>query len=104
MIAGHDAHTGLPHQGLGAILQPHGTDRRWRRADKCNPRLGAGFRESGVLGQKAVTGMDALRARLQRGFNDALDDEITFRGGGRPDQVRLVALPDVQRIRASACE
>ena len=36
----------------------------------------------------------ALRATS----NDAVDDEIAFRRGRRPDRVRLVALPHMQRI------
>ena len=37
VIAGHDRHAGLLHQRLGAVLQPHGADRRGGGPTKTNP-------------------------------------------------------------------
>ena len=98
VIARHDRHAGLLHQRLGAVLQPHGADRRGRRPDEHDARLGAGLREFGVLGEKSVARMDALRAGLARHLDQPVDDEIALGRGRRTDRIGLVALPDMERL------
>ena len=63
VIARHDRHAGLLHQGLGGILQAHGPDGGGGRADEDDAVLRAGLGEFGPLGQEAVAGMDAGGAR-----------------------------------------
>src|SRR3546814_10862057 len=58
-----------------------------RRADEDNADARAGLGESGVLGQKAVAGMDRLRARRLGRLEDRVDAQIALRGRGRPDAV-----------------
>ena len=41
--------------------------------------------------------MDALRAGLARNLDDAVDDQIAFGRRRRADQMRLIALPYMQR-------
>ena len=64
VIAGHDRHAGPLHQRLGRAFQAHRPHRLGRRADEDDSGLRAGFGEIGVLGQKAVTRMQAFGADL----------------------------------------
>ena len=97
VIAGHHRHAGFFHQRLGAVLQPHGADRRRRRTDEGDAGIDAGLREVGVLGQKAVTGMHAVGARLPGDGDQFVDGEIALRRRRRADGMRLVSEPHVQR-------
>ena len=99
VIAGHDRHARLLHQRLGAILQAHGADRGRRRPDEDKTSPFAGFGEIPALGQKPVTRMHALGARLLGGVDQALDAEIAFTRLGWPDEIGLVAKPPMQRMR-----
>src|SRR4029077_17903682 len=84
------------HQRLGAILQAHGAGRGRRRPDEDKTSLFAGFGEIPALGQKPVTRMHALGARLLGGVDQALDAEIAFTRLGWPDEIGLVAKPPMQ--------
>ena len=79
VIAGHDRHAGLLHQRLGAVLKPHGADGGGRRPDKDHTGSRAGFGEVGILGQKAVAGMDAFGAGLFRGRRSSVRSTDSFR-------------------------
>ena len=98
MIAGHHRHARLLHQGLGAILEAHGADRRRRRADEGDGGAQRGFREVGILGQEPVSGMNALRAGAAGDLDQALDVEIAFARRRRPDRIGLVAGANMQRL------
>ena len=52
-----------------------------------------------VLRQKAVAGVDCLRAGGARGFDDALDAQVAVRGGRAADVHGLVARGHVLRVR-----
>ena len=91
VIARHHRHAGLLHQGLGAILDPHGAHGRGRRPDKSNAGLVAGVDEVGVLGEKPVARMHAFGARFLRNIDDAFDREIAVARWRRTDAIRLVA-------------
>ena len=66
--AGDDRHAGRLHPGARGRLVPHQLDRLGRRADPDEPCRLDRTRERGVLGEKAVAGMDRLGARaLGRG-------------------------------------
>ncbi len=98
-IAGHHRHARLLHQGLGAILQAHGADRRWRRPDEHDFGGGAGFGEFGILRKKAIAGVDGFRAGLLRGGNHGFDIEIAFARGGRADAHGFIGHRNVQSAR-----
>ena len=97
VIARNHRHAGLLHQGLGAILEAHGADRRRRRADEGDAGAQRGFGEIGILGKKAIPGMDALRAGAAGNLDQTLDVEIAFARRRRPDRVGLVAGAHVKR-------
>ena len=70
---------------------------RWG-ADPDEPGLRDRFREIGVLGQEAISGMDRLGLCLPGYFEDPLDVEIRLRGRCRADIPCFVGELDVQRI------
>ena len=66
VIARHDRHAGLHHQGLRGILEPHRANGRRRRPDEHQPRLRTRLRKGRILRQEAVARMHGLRARRAR--------------------------------------
>ncbi len=98
VIARHDRYTGLFHQRLGSILQPHGTDGLCRWADEGQPRRLDSVDKPGILREKAITRMDCLCAGFQCGFDDRLDIEIALRRKRRADANGLVGHFHMQRI------
>ncbi len=97
VIAGHDRHVRLLHQGLGAILEPHRANGRRRGPDEDDPGQRAGVGEVGILGQEAIAGMNTFRAGFFGGFDQPLDRKVAVTGFGRTDEIGLVAQPRVQR-------
>jgi hypothetical protein len=78
-------------------LLPIGNGRR-RRTDEDKTGPGAGLRERGVLREKAVAGMDGVRARELCGRQQGIDIQITVLCWRRPDADSLIGLPPMQRI------
>jgi hypothetical protein len=78
VIPRHQRHLGFLHQRLGGGFQAHGEDAFHRRTDEDNAVRLAGAGESFVLGEKAVTRVNGLRAGLFANLDDALDPQITF--------------------------
>ncbi len=68
------------------------------RADEHQSLLLAGACEVGVFGQEAVAGMDGFGPGGQGGLDDAVDDEVAFRGWGWTDEIRFVGHLHMQRI------
>ncbi len=99
VIARHHRHAGLAHQRLGAVLQPHRADRGRRRTDKDHAGLRTGLGEVGILREEAVTGMEAGRAALLCDRQQFAAVEIAFARRRRPDEIGLVALTHMRRIR-----
>ena len=97
-IARHHRNAGIAHQRLGGVLQAHGTDRRRRRADKDDAGALAGFGETDILGQKAIAGVDRLRAGLPGRLENAVRAEIAVADARFPDCHRLVGHLDVERL------
>ena len=64
-------------------------------ADEDEARIRHRLRESLALGEKAVAGMDRLRAAGLRGRDDLLDDEVAVLRGRGADVDRLVGLAHV---------
>ena len=57
--------------------------------------------KAGVLGEKAVPGMDRLGAGLLRCLEDPRDVEVALGRGTRPEEERLVGVRDVHRAAIS---
>ena len=98
VVAGHARHAGGQHQALGGRLVTHRVDRLGRRADEHQPRVAAGAREVGVLGEKAVARVNRVGAGLVRGVDDRLDVEVGLSRRRLADAHRLVGFAHVQRV------
>ena len=96
--ARHHRHADLASELARRRLVAHRADRRWRWADEDESRFTAGLGECGVLREKAIAGMDRIRARGLRHADELLDREIALGGRRRPDRIRLVGHQDVQRL------
>ncbi len=89
-VAGNAGHPRRGHQPLGPGLVAHRRDRLGRGADEGEARLPHRAGEFGVLGQKAVAGMDRLRAGLLRRAQDLFRVEIAVADRAGADLDRLV--------------
>jgi hypothetical protein len=98
-LARHDGHTGLLHGAPGRDLRSHRGDRLRRRTDEHQPRLSAGRREPGILGEEPVPGMHRVGARRPCGVDQAADRQVAFRRRRRADAHRVAGRPDVGRER-----
>ena len=79
------------------ILEPIASIADGRRADPDEPRLLAGARERGVLGQEPVARVDRLRPARRAAAMIRSTVQVALRRRARPDQPRLVGAPHVQR-------
>jgi hypothetical protein len=66
-------------------------------ADELDPLFAAVVGEVGVLGEKAVAGVDGVGTGLFGDLEDLLRNEVTLFGRGGADQVGLVREADVER-------
>ena len=95
---GHDRHARALRRTARRGLVAHGSDRLAFRTDEDQPGRLYRFREDGILGEKAVTRMNGVRAgRLGRGKN-RFDVEIGFRRLERTDIDRFVRHANRQRV------
>ena len=94
---GHDRNAGCAHLFPRRGLRAHRLDRVAWRPDPDQPGSRDGPSERGVLGEKAVAGVDRLGAGAGGGVEDPLLVEVTPGGGTGPDQVSLVGRRNVQR-------
>src|SRR5215813_1241689 len=62
VIPKDNGYIGLLHEHLGSIFQAHHTDRLGWRTDKGDACIKTGLGEICIFRQKAITGMNALRA------------------------------------------
>src|SRR5262245_14466307 len=97
VIAGYDRHSRALHPLLGFAFQAHGTDRIRRRSDERDCGICTGLRELGILRQKTVAGMDALRAGTLGDPDQLVDRQIALARGPGSEAMRLVAEPGVER-------
>ena len=88
-------HAGVDRRPAGGRLAAHQRDRVRRRTDERQAGVTAGGRELGVLGQKAVAGMDRVGAARPRRVDDPIDAEVAVRGGIAADRDGLVRHADV---------
>ena len=96
--AGHDRHVRLAHRLPSPQLIAHRVDCVGMRSDPDQSRRDDAARERGVLCEKAVSGMNRLRARASRAVDELYAVEITPRRCRRPDVERFVGHLDVQRV------
>ncbi len=94
-----DRQPGLARHALALDLAPHAPDRVGARADEDEPRVETSLREVRALGEKAVAGMQSVRADRPRRVEDALDVQVRLGARRGPDAHGLVGLGDVRRIR-----
>src|SRR6185312_11599480 len=99
VVARDDGHAGLLHDRLGAVLEAHPLDGLGRGADEDDSSRFHGAREALVLGKKAIPRMDGLRATGPRHIDDGFAAQVRLRRARAPDEVGLVGLLDVQRVR-----
>ena len=97
VIAGHHRHAGFFHQRLGAIFQTHGADRgRWR-TDEDNSRVVAGLSKVRVFRKEPVAGMHTVGTCRFGDRDQFIDAQVALGRRCRPNLMRLVAKPRVQR-------
>src|SRR5438132_1651205 len=77
---------------LGNDLRSHRGNRGRGGTHEHETGVGTGLRELRVLGEKAVAGMDCLRARRARGVDDPPDVEITLARRRGADPYGLIRL------------
>ena len=85
VIARNDRNARLFHGQLGGVLQPHGADGFRRRPDEDQSRLFDFFNEIGILGKKAIAGMNRFRPGFARRIDDRIHAQIAFIDGRRSD-------------------
>ena len=93
--------TGTPaffHRVLGAHLVAHQADGLGARADEDEAALLDALGEIGVLGEKAVAGMDRLGVGHFRRADDRRDVEVARAGRRRADAHRFVGELHVLRV------
>ena len=96
--ARNDRHADVGHRFARRGLVAHQADLLRRGTDERDVRRGARLRELRVLGEKAVAGMDRVRARDLGGRDQARDLEIRLARRRRPDAHVVVGEADVERL------
>ena len=91
VVARHDGNVVFASTALRFDLVAHRGDRFGRRADEDDPRLDHRSREGRAFGEKAVAGMQGIRAQLECRSDDVRDIEVRFaRGAGAALAVGLL--------------
>ena len=96
--AGDAVHTRLARQLLGLDLVAHGGNRMVLGADENNALSLTALGELGVLAQKAIAGMDGLRAGGLGSGDDHIGQQITLAAGRRANAHRLVGQRHMARV------
>jgi hypothetical protein len=102
--AGDDVHARRLGELLRFDLVAHRRDRVRRRADECDPGLGAGPGEALALGEEAIARMDAVRPGLLGGEQDQLGLEIGLSAAGAGPSRTASSAISTCGARASASE
>ncbi len=90
-------------QFAGGVLEPEGVDVFGRRADEDDALGRQPPGEAGVLGEKAVAGMDGLGAGGLAGGDDGIDVEVAL-GGGRGSEPHGLVGERTAMVKRSASE
>ena len=96
--ARHDGHARALHELARGRLVAHALDDVGRRADERDTLLGAAPREVGVLGEKAVAGMDGVAPGILGNRKNRVDVEVALGRGCRADAVGVLGELHVQRL------
>ncbi len=83
-------------QGAGGVLEAKHPQLFWRRADKGDAGGFTGFGKGGVLGEKAVAGVNGFRAGFPGNAENLLHHQIGLRCRAFAQAVGLVGLLDMQ--------
>jgi len=97
VITRHQRHARLFHQGFRIGFAAHGANGRNGRADENQACGGDRFGKILVLRQKAVTGMDGIRARAFGDIDDFCRVQIAFPRRGRADRKGFIGHFHMQR-------
>ncbi|CAB4934047.1 unannotated protein [freshwater metagenome] len=81
----HDGHVGLNRAHLGADLVGHCEHCAHRGPNESDASSRTGFSQVDILREEAVARVQCLRTGLQRGFDYAINAQITFCGRCRAD-------------------
>jgi hypothetical protein len=95
---GRYGYPGARHDPPGLDLAPHRLDGLGVRADPGQASLGDGPREEGTLGQEPVARVHGLGAAPPGDLDEPLYLEVALGRRRRPDVVRLVGEPGVERL------
>ena len=99
LIARRDRHAGFLHRGLGGVLQRHHAHGAFRRADEDDPDLFQRLGEIGILGKKAIAGVNGIGA----GALGRCDDGIHVEIGAVPRQRHsLAGFAHERRVRVGS--
>src|SRR5690606_4998847 len=96
--ARHRGDTRLAHHVDGGDLVSHQADGLGAGTNEHEAALLYLFGKVGILGQKAVAGVNGHRIGDFRGADDGGHVEVTERGVGRADTHRLVGQADVHQV------
>src|SRR5262249_31586003 len=96
--AGDHRNAEPPCGALCLDLVAHDADMLGTRADESNVVGGENLRETGILGEEAVAGMDCIGAGNLAGGEDLRDIEVGFARRRRADANALVGEPDMHGI------
>ena len=94
----HDWHVHPDGQAAGGHLVSHGPDSGGRWPDEHEAGGGARLRETGVLGEEAVAGVNGLGARGAGSIEDLRDGQIALGCRRRSQPHRLVGQHHVERL------
>ncbi len=94
-VAGHDRHARARHQQLRLALAAHTRDDLWYGADEVEAGRAAGCGKIGVLGQKAIAGVNRVGTGAAGGLEQGGDVEVRGGGGGLAEADRLIRLAHV---------
>ena len=95
--SGDNSHAGLNEEAAGLGLVSHAAHRSGRRADQNDSRVRTRLRKAGIFGKESVAGMDGFGPAAFCRVQDPLHRQVTLGRRRRPDEIRLVRQPDMQR-------
>jgi len=78
------------------MFQAHGPDRRGGRPDEDDAGFRTGLCEARMLGQEAISRMEAIGPGPRSGLHDPVDPQVGIQGRRRPDRVGFVGQGYVQ--------
>src|SRR5206468_3050912 len=87
---GDDRHAVALHELPRLRLRAHGRDRLRLRPDEDDPRVVARRRQLGPFAEKAVAGMERIRAAGARRVDDLTDVEVRLTRGAAAEGDRFV--------------